>query len=103
MRPWPPWREPRGPGNVSRQLLDLDQLYIKQQGGIRRNATARRTPVAVAPCRRDDELALTADLHSHRPRVRPFYDPASADRHVDRPVAITRAVELLTLVVRSGR
>ena len=75
------------------RLLDLEQLDVEDQRGVRRNHAAGAAR-AVAQSRRNHERALAAHLHAGNAFVPALDHAARAERERERGVAIARAVEL---------
>src|SRR5207245_1301724 len=82
-------------------LVDLEQLDLKRQLGVRRNRIAG-APCAVPEFRRDDKLPLAADLHAGHAFVPAFDDPARAQGERERPAAILAAVEFRPVLEPTG-
>src|ERR1700689_4032165 len=98
---------PAGPASVCGSaraggLLDSKQLDVEYQGCARRNDPARAT-LTVTERRRDDELALTADLHALDALIPALDHLTAAQAKAKRLVAILGAVELLALLVARRR
>src|ERR1022692_2509921 len=74
-------------------LLQVDQLDLEQQRGVRRNDAAGPAG-AIAEGRRDDQRALAADLHAGDAFVPPLDHLALPEREGKRAPAIVRAIEL---------
>src|SRR6185437_13102851 len=68
----------------------------EHERGVGRDDSAG-APGPISKCGRDDESALSADLHRRNAFVPPAYDPAFADRKFERLAAVDRAVEFLAL------
>src|SRR5439155_5220780 len=82
-------------------LVDLEQLDLKRQLGVRRNRIAG-APCVVPEFRRDDKLPLAADLHAGHAFVPAFDDPARAQGERERPAAILAAVEFRPVLEPTG-
>src|SRR5436305_13276360 len=87
LHPWPD----------AKSLLDVEQLDLEREPRVRRDVRAGAAR-AVAQRRRDDQLALAADLHPHHPLVPPLDDGVAAEDEHERLAALARAVELLAAV-----
>src|SRR6516165_11454006 len=75
------------------QLLNLQQVHVKHQGGVGRDRPAGAAR-AVAEFRRDDQCPLAADLHAGHPLVPTGNNLVRAKRELERLAAVERAVEL---------
>src|SRR5207249_7548174 len=80
---------------------DLEQLYLEDQLGVGRDDAAGAAR-PVTECRRDDELALAADLHAGHALVPALDDHAGAELERERLVAVVAAVELLAVAEPAG-
>src|ERR1700678_561253 len=79
-----------------RELLNAEQIDLEDQRGARRDDAAGAAR-AIAQVRRNDQRALTADMHGGDAFVPALDDLALADRERKRLVPVERAVEFLAL------
>src|SRR5687767_8825346 len=80
-------------------VLDLEQLHLKVELGVRRDDVAGALG-AVAEIGRNDQLANAAHLHAGDAFVPALDDPAGAERELKRLAAVLAAVELLAVLER---
>src|SRR5712691_4977893 len=86
----------KGSTQPTRLTLYVEQFDFKDQRGVRWYHAARAAGT-IAELRRDDEGALTADLHRGDTFIPTGDDPLSADGKLERLAAVERTVKLLAL------
>src|SRR5512135_1349152 len=74
-------------------LLDSEQLDLEEERGVGRDDPARPAR-AVAEGRRDEQVALSADLHRRDPLVPPLDDRPLAESELEGLAPVHGAVEL---------
>jgi hypothetical protein len=80
-----------------RELLNAEQIDLEDQRGARRDDAAGAAR-AIAQVRRNDQRALTADMHGGEAFVPARDDLALAQREGKRLPPVERAIELLALL-----